>query len=348
MKKSRFNEEQIIGILREGGGKSPVKAVCAKHNVSEGDLLHLEEEVWRDGRGGGATGCGHLEEENRTAQAAGSRPGGAAPNPQGDQRKKMVSPSTKTAGGQSEWLKKAWGARRSDVSGLGAGKVEHVLPCGPAEPWFFEPKACAKPDPGTLSQQASTLWLPPNHGVAAARWFCRLMPSGCSGFAVSGSPPGEQKATSDETARGHLDFAVRQRAARTNEVWSWDFVDRSNRERHAHFRMLTLIDEHTRRCAWRYARRLVDPGRRCHHHRGGRLWALRQARSTCAATTDRSSSPTRSRTGSRPHAQIKTHLHSSPGSSLGERPHRELPRQAARGVSQPRDLRQPARSADHP
>ena len=35
MKKSRFSEEQIIGILREGDGESTVKAVCAKHNVSE-------------------------------------------------------------------------------------------------------------------------------------------------------------------------------------------------------------------------------------------------------------------------------------------------------------------------
>lgn len=35
MKRSRFSEEQIIGVLREGGGESSVKAVCAKHNISE-------------------------------------------------------------------------------------------------------------------------------------------------------------------------------------------------------------------------------------------------------------------------------------------------------------------------
>ncbi len=35
MKKSRFKEEQIIGILREGQGGGTVKGVCAKHNVSE-------------------------------------------------------------------------------------------------------------------------------------------------------------------------------------------------------------------------------------------------------------------------------------------------------------------------
>jgi putative transposase len=35
MKKSKFSEEQIIGILREAGGDTPVKTVCAKHNISE-------------------------------------------------------------------------------------------------------------------------------------------------------------------------------------------------------------------------------------------------------------------------------------------------------------------------
>ena len=34
MKRSRYSQEQIIGILREGQG-SAVKVVCAKHNISE-------------------------------------------------------------------------------------------------------------------------------------------------------------------------------------------------------------------------------------------------------------------------------------------------------------------------
>jgi putative transposase len=35
MKKSRFSEEQIITILREGEGASTIREVCAKHNLSQ-------------------------------------------------------------------------------------------------------------------------------------------------------------------------------------------------------------------------------------------------------------------------------------------------------------------------
>jgi len=35
MKKSQFSDEQIINVLREAQGETPIKDVCAKHNISE-------------------------------------------------------------------------------------------------------------------------------------------------------------------------------------------------------------------------------------------------------------------------------------------------------------------------
>jgi putative transposase len=63
MKKSRFSEEQILGILREGAGETPIKAVCARHNISEPTYYK-----WRSKYGGldvnEARRLRALEEEN--------------------------------------------------------------------------------------------------------------------------------------------------------------------------------------------------------------------------------------------------------------------------------------------
>ena len=42
MKRSRFNEEQIIGILRQAEGQENVKTVFAKHNISEAAFYALK------------------------------------------------------------------------------------------------------------------------------------------------------------------------------------------------------------------------------------------------------------------------------------------------------------------
>jgi putative transposase len=44
-----------------------------------------------------------------------------------------------------------------------------------------------------------------------------------------------------------LSTAERQRATKANQVWSWDFVE-DQTENGSRFRILTLLDEHTRRC----------------------------------------------------------------------------------------------------
>lgn len=69
MKKSKFSEEQIIGILREAEGDTPVKAVCARHNISEATFYK-----WRGKYGGmnvnEARRLRALEEENNRLKRA--------------------------------------------------------------------------------------------------------------------------------------------------------------------------------------------------------------------------------------------------------------------------------------
>lgn len=63
MKKSRYSEEQIIGILREGQSGTAVKTVCAAHNIREATYY-----AWKRKYGGmdvsEAKRMRALEEEN--------------------------------------------------------------------------------------------------------------------------------------------------------------------------------------------------------------------------------------------------------------------------------------------
>ncbi len=63
MKRSRFSEEQIIGILKEAESGGTTKAVCAKYNINDGMLY-----AWKRKYGGMdvkvAQQLRALEEEN--------------------------------------------------------------------------------------------------------------------------------------------------------------------------------------------------------------------------------------------------------------------------------------------
>ncbi len=63
MKASRFTEEQIIGILKQGDAGQPVAQLCREHGVSEATFYR-----WKSKYGGlevnEARRLKHLEEEN--------------------------------------------------------------------------------------------------------------------------------------------------------------------------------------------------------------------------------------------------------------------------------------------
>ena len=50
MKRNRFTEEQIIGVLKEHEAGAKAADLCRKHGMSEATFYTLEIQVWRHGR----------------------------------------------------------------------------------------------------------------------------------------------------------------------------------------------------------------------------------------------------------------------------------------------------------
>ncbi|ALJ09959.1 transposase [Brevundimonas sp. DS20] len=64
MKKSRFNEGQILGVLREQEAGSPTAEVCRRHGISE-QTLHWWKAKYSGMSVSDATKLKALEDENR-------------------------------------------------------------------------------------------------------------------------------------------------------------------------------------------------------------------------------------------------------------------------------------------
>ena len=134
--------------------------------------------------------------------------------------------------------------------------------------------------------------------------------------------------------------AQRQRAETMNAVWSWDFVE-DQTENGTRFRVLTLIDEYSRVCfathaGWFIRAADVITVVETAMARHGR--PLQRQRPRVHRVCDPGLAGGRAERDDIHHAR----------QPVGEPVYRELPRQAARRVPEPRAVRQPARGAGDP
>ena len=162
MKRSRFSEEQVIGILREAEAGSPVKAVCAAHNISSATY-----HAWKRKFGGmeisEAKRLRALEEENsRLKRLVADQAVQIRILKRSTQ--KSGEPVCETTGREGECGRRL-GKSSSGLSGAGIREVKLLSerPIEPGEP--------AYPQGGAgVERTASALRISPQYRADAAGW----------------------------------------------------------------------------------------------------------------------------------------------------------------------------------